>query len=669
VDSLGEESVEWPTVRSVSVALPGYRIVESLAPAARGDGSTGRRGADGAGRAPGGPARAGVWRAVRLADGASVALKVFGPDQWDRAQREADLARTVDHPHVLPVLDVAAGPDAVALVLPLATGGSLAGLLSVRLRLRWAEVLTVLIPVADALAAAHERDIVHGDLSAANVLLQGDGRPMLADLGAARAAGELGGLVAATPTDVAPETARGEGPTPAADLFSLGSVALHSLCGRPAWPAQDLQDVLICSATGQWPDPDDLMGPPELLAIIRRLLDPDPRSRGSAAQVAVELRRVGEPEPVELVTHRSDGSVSGPAPATMVRPDAARPPGRSGAGRRAGSRRGAARRSRAGRVGRVVGQSRTAAIPAGRHHRRRRWSRRSHTVGGGVLGRGSGRAVGAGDSAGVRPGRRRERFVAGRRSVAWQRVGRVGGRDGENAAPAAGRAPAAPRRSTWPPIIAVAIVVLLGFGAVRAGLWWSSWGDPPPVSAADGTVGDSAAPRGTPPAVTGPTPTGAATGDTASSATSPSPSESSEPELRPGGVDDVAGSDQDWLAVVAALDASRAAALTTRDVSRLGEVYTASAAARAADARQIRAMTAAGYHVTRAAHRLSSATLAHLDVGGAVTVRVVASLPSYPVLNADGLQVGHTAAAEPATVLLRLEPTDGGFRISRITRS
>lgn len=275
-----------------------------------------------------------VWRAERESDGGVVAIKVFPPEFAERASREAEITAAIAHPHVPRLLDVLNGEGGTGLVFDWCAGGSLADLLALRLRLRWPEALTVLIPLTDALTAAHERGLVHGDISPANVLFDDVGRPMLADFGAARAAMERGGEVCATPTDVAPEIVRGAAPNPATDLFSLGSVALACLCGHGAWPADDLQDVLIQSTAGQWPDVPEHMAPPALCTVVRRLLAPEPADRGSAAQAAVDLRRVGEPEPVALPTTGSgDDPVAAAAalrPATMVRPDAVRPPATTG---------------------------------------------------------------------------------------------------------------------------------------------------------------------------------------------------------------------------------------------------------------------------------------------------------------------------------------------------
>ncbi|MBN9609466.1 MAG: hypothetical protein BGO26_07340 [Actinobacteria bacterium 69-20] len=309
-----------------------------------------------------------MWRGVRIADDRPVAIKLFPADGRERAEREAVIGQTVDHAHVLSAIDIVTTPELVALVFPWADGGSLARLVHHRRRLPWPEALTVLIPLADALAAAHERGFVHGDVSADNVLFDADGRPLLADFGAARAAREFGIPVHVTPADVAPEIVRGAPASAAGDLFSLGSVALRCLSGAAAWPADDLEDVIAQSAIGQWPDIDDRLAPDAFCRVIRRLLAPEPADRGSAGRLAVDLRAVGRPEPIGLVTSDDDGALRGPAASTVLRPDAVRPPVVPGAPRHRLRGRSPAGRPRSWRVAAValaVGAVLAGAVVAG----------------------------------------------------------------------------------------------------------------------------------------------------------------------------------------------------------------------------------------------------------------------------------------------------------------
>lgn len=199
--------------------------------------------------------------------------------------------------------------------------------------------------------------------------------------------------------------------------------------------------------------------------------------------------------------------------------------------------------------------------------------------------------------------------------------------------------------------MAVGVVLLLCAVAVRAGLWWADRGATSPTAVAavagahehvDGTStkGSSPPKGGSPSRVSS---HGSATG--------------------------AGAPDADWLSVVTTLDDARAAALTARDSGLLRRAYTADAPARRADARRISTMTSAGYHVTAATHHVQSVTLVRIGDDDSVTLRVVESMPSYPIVDADGSVVGSTTASGRSVVLLELRPTDDGFRIDRITRS
>jgi hypothetical protein len=235
-----------------------------------------------------------------------VAVKLLVAGDAERQAREAALLGELDHPHLVRLHEVVHGPrrggqPRVALVLDLLSGGSLAALLARRGRLRPGEVVTALAPVAAALAHAHERGVVHGDLSPGNVVFTAEGRPVLTDLGVARVLGEeAAGEV--TPAYVDPTVARGGAPGPESDVFGVAAAAFHALTGVAPWNAATPADTLRVAADGVLPDLAELApdAPVDLLAVIARGLSPDPHDRGSAAAFALDLRHACRPEPVRL---------------------------------------------------------------------------------------------------------------------------------------------------------------------------------------------------------------------------------------------------------------------------------------------------------------------------------------------------------------------------------
>jgi hypothetical protein len=252
-----------------------------------------------------------VWRGRVNSTGIAVALKRI----WlsDAAQREAALAeaallRTLDHPHLMTLHDLRrVGEDSIVLVLDYAGGGSLAGLLARRGRLTVGEVITAIAPVGAALACAHVAGVVHGDVSAANILFTDIGLPLLADLGVSRLLGDAF-PARTTPAYADPAVARGGLPTPASDVFMLGGVALHALTGAPPWPGGAAAEVFAAAAAGEPPDFAAQLAaagiPEPVAAVVVRALAVGPPYRGTAAEFALDLRHAADPVAVELTAGR-----------------------------------------------------------------------------------------------------------------------------------------------------------------------------------------------------------------------------------------------------------------------------------------------------------------------------------------------------------------------------
>ena len=266
-----------------------------------------------------------VWSGTEIATGARVAVKLV---PGAGLAREAGLLTAVRHPHVLPLRRISTDPP--ALVTDLAAGGSLAEQVGARGSLEPGEVVTVLAPLADALAALHAQGVVHGDVTAANVLFVDRGRPVLADLGVAGLAGD--GLAWATPGYAAPEVLAGTPPGPAGDVHGLGAAAWLALTGSVP-PVHDDRLPLRLLA------PECPAG---LADAVTAALDPDPARRPTPGELAAAARASCPGLAVRLV----------PAAARGVRPDEAvtsRVREAAAADHGDGVRRGWRQRLRAGR--------------------------------------------------------------------------------------------------------------------------------------------------------------------------------------------------------------------------------------------------------------------------------------------------------------------------------
>lgn len=304
-----------------------------------------------------------VWAGTDVHSGAEVAVKVMAPTRYDvsalmeLAERETAILARVHHDHIVAMHEAHPLPDgSVAVVLDLASGGSLADLVSARGRLTEGEVATICTPIASALAALHDVGVIHGDVTPGNIVFTNDGKPMLADFEASRLVGEgHPATVAGTPGYVAPELVAGGIPSPESDVYGLGAVAWSALTGRPLSGSADLSDA-------------DRMVGEAFAPVLVSFLDPSPTRRPGADEAAVACYQAAPPEPVLLVSPQS----SDPAVALTqrLRAEAARVPSSAtgateaaGGGSPSASRREARQRRKSPRK-RVASHEAAEASPA-----------------------------------------------------------------------------------------------------------------------------------------------------------------------------------------------------------------------------------------------------------------------------------------------------------------
>jgi serine/threonine-protein kinase len=201
-----------------------------------------------------------VYRATDLRLNRPVAIKVlppdlaFNPDVRTRFIREAQTAAQLSHPNIVPIysVDDKGGESLVYFVMAFVEGESL----GVRLKREgaWpiAQSVRVLRDVADALAYAHARGVVHRDIKPDNILIdRASGRPMVTDFGIARAAAAetrltVTGVAVGTPAYMSPEQAVGEREIDGrSDLYSLAVVGYHLLAGDTPFKAANTPAMLV----------------------------------------------------------------------------------------------------------------------------------------------------------------------------------------------------------------------------------------------------------------------------------------------------------------------------------------------------------------------------------------------------------------------------------------
>jgi eukaryotic-like serine/threonine-protein kinase len=232
----------------------------------------------------------------------TVALKVpaeeLAEDETFRARflREARLTAQLVHPNVVQVYDAGEDDDGLFIALEHVGGETLADELKRRGRLPASEVAQVGTEVAAALDAAHGAGLVHRDVKPQNIMRTQDGLTKLGDFGIARSSDSTvvteHGTVLGTAAYLAPEQARGERVTAAADLYALGVVLYEALTGRLPHEGASLPELLL-KRERDAPTPVrayEPAVPTELESAITRSLAHAPEDRpASAAALGREL--------------------------------------------------------------------------------------------------------------------------------------------------------------------------------------------------------------------------------------------------------------------------------------------------------------------------------------------------------------------------------------------
>jgi serine/threonine protein kinase/formylglycine-generating enzyme required for sulfatase activity len=249
-----------------------------------------------------------VFRAEDPALRRIVALKIMLPEfakratAKDRFLREAQLAATLEHDHVVAIHHVGEDRGFPFIAMSFLKGMSLDDWLKHRRPLTMPQILRIGRETAQGLAAAHERGMIHRDIKPANLWLDGSarGRIKILDFGLARAEKEdialtRSGQIVGTPQYMSPEQAAGDKLDARSDLFSLG-IVLYRLCtGTQPFRGENVMAVLTTLAVHEPPAAIALNPemPPALSELIEKLLRKKPGDRiGTANEVVDAIAKI-----------------------------------------------------------------------------------------------------------------------------------------------------------------------------------------------------------------------------------------------------------------------------------------------------------------------------------------------------------------------------------------
>jgi serine/threonine-protein kinase len=226
----------------------------------------------------------------------SVAIKSLPPEVKDnpkalsRFTREARVLASLNHPNIATIheeLEEAEG--SVYLVLEYVPGQTLAERIA-KGPLKLEEALTIALQIAEAVAAAHERDVIHRDLKPGNIKITQEGKVKVLDFGLAKVIGgettdqkstiTEPGRVIGTPAYMSPEQARGKTTDKRSDIWSFGCVLYEMLTGRIPFKGETISDTLaaILEHEPNWQELPEST-PANIRSLLRHCLKKDQRRR------------------------------------------------------------------------------------------------------------------------------------------------------------------------------------------------------------------------------------------------------------------------------------------------------------------------------------------------------------------------------------------------------
>ena len=258
-----------------------------------------------------------VYEAKDTELGRAVALKIIFPQYThdsefvSRFNREAQIAAQLSHPHIVTLYEKGESEGRYYLAMQLVRGDSLQDYLRVKGALPWAEAHRLMVEISEAVAYAHEQQVIHRDIKPANVLLDETGRhgALLTDFGLAKMVGNTTQTLTAlsgTPSYMAWELWNEEKATPAADVYALGCIFYELLTGKRLFSAETPAAAVTQHLRGaQLPERWPADCPAGLPALLAKGTAKEPADRyPTAVEWLDALRQVGlmpvQPTPIVI---------------------------------------------------------------------------------------------------------------------------------------------------------------------------------------------------------------------------------------------------------------------------------------------------------------------------------------------------------------------------------
>jgi serine/threonine protein kinase len=246
-----------------------------------------------------------------------------------RFEREAKEIARLTHPNIVKVTDYGEYNGTPYLVMPYLPGGTLKNVAGKPMP--YDQAARLLAPVARALEAAHQKNLIHRDIKPANILLTEGGQPMVSDFGIAKILGVKGGITL-TNTNVAIGTPEYMAPeqwlnqiSAQSDIYSLGVVFYELVTGRKPYTADTPTAIFLKQSNDPLPRPRSFVPdlPEEVERVLYKALAKKPEDRyasmdnfAAALEGLAELGKLAQPQAqvFETVTVRPEAPTVVPRP-------------------------------------------------------------------------------------------------------------------------------------------------------------------------------------------------------------------------------------------------------------------------------------------------------------------------------------------------------------------
>ena len=249
-----------------------------------------------------------------------------------RFYQEAKAAGGLNHPNIVVIYDIGKTDRVAYMAMEYLEGRELRSILAERTCVSLEEAVNITAQVADGLAYAHGRGVVHRDIKPTNIMLNKEGLAKITDFGIARMRSSelktMTGMIMGSPRYMSPEQVAGKRADPRSDIFSLGVVLYEMLTGQAPFQADTVHGVMFQTMNANAPAPGSIKpGIPKILDfIVAKALAKVPEARyQSARELADDLRASlqagssGDLERQMLARLRESARIAAEIPATETR--------------------------------------------------------------------------------------------------------------------------------------------------------------------------------------------------------------------------------------------------------------------------------------------------------------------------------------------------------------